>query len=470
MFSHQFYIIANMLMLLDGLICIFTGYFAYSLSLEIRTGVPIMAWNDLIGSILFLMFANNYLMGKLGFYSEKRLPSYWAMMRSLIMVVSLGFIALSTAAFLIKIQAFSRVFVLTYFFMALLSFIITRIVLYYYLDHRALTAFNSRQILLVGARDRIEAMFDALNKQRSWGHQVAGCLNVDDQSNPETSDIPVLGNLNDFDEVLHEHQIDEVIFALSKNFPIDMKKYLQKCEEIGVAFRVVPGLFDLSHPILKVENLQEIPTLTGYSGTASASSLLYKRILDLVVGSFGFLFFLILYPIVGLAIKLDSPGPILFKHLRIGQNNRHFYLYKFRSMIADAESKKSDLLTKSEVSGPLFKMEHDPRITRVGRFLRKTSLDEFPQFINVLKGEMSLVGTRPPIPDEVEQYEDWHRRRISIKPGVTGLWQISGRSAITDFVEVVKLDLKYIDNWRFWKDLTILWKTVWVVLARKGAK
>jgi lipopolysaccharide/colanic/teichoic acid biosynthesis glycosyltransferase len=139
-------------------------------------------------------------------------------------------------------------------------------------------------------------------------------------------------------------------------------------------------------------------------------------------------------------------------------------------MYVDAEARKQELLEKSEMSGPMFKMGDDPRITRVGKFLRKTSLDEFPQFINVLKGEMSLVGTRPPTPDEVEQYEDWHRRRISIKPGITGLWQISGRNKITEFSEVVKLDLQYIDKWRFYNDLVILWKTIWVVLARKGAR
>jgi lipopolysaccharide/colanic/teichoic acid biosynthesis glycosyltransferase len=139
-------------------------------------------------------------------------------------------------------------------------------------------------------------------------------------------------------------------------------------------------------------------------------------------------------------------------------------------MIHDAESRKDELLKETEMSGPIFKMAHDPRITRVGRFLRRTSLDEFPQFINVLKGEMSLVGTRPPTLEEVEDYEDWHRRRISIKPGITGLWQISGRSKITNFSEVVKLDLQYIERWRFRRDIAILWKTIWVVLARKGAQ
>lgn len=457
-------------MLLDGIICIVAGYFGYSFSLELRTGGLVMAWNDFIGSVLFVMFVNNYLMGKFAFYSEKRFPSYPAMIRSLVMVVSLDFVALSTGAFLIGIRPFPRMFVLAYFSIMLFSLIVTRVILYSYLDRRARTVFNSRQILLVGTRERIRVVFDALNKQRSWGHQVAGYLNVDGKCNPQALDIPVLGSLDNFDEALHEHQIDEVVFALPRDFPIDLDNYIRKCEKIGIAFRIVPGLFDIAHPRLRVETIQEIPTLAAYSGSPTASGLLYKRILDMVAGLLGFLVLLLLYPIMGLAIKLDSRGPVFFKQRRVGQNNRQFYLYKFRSMTADADSKKSGLLAKSEMTGPMFKMEHDPRITRVGRFLRKTSLDEFPQFINVLKGEMSLVGTRPPTPDEVKQYEDWHRRRISTKPGITGLWQISGRNTITDFAEVVKLDLQYIDNWRFWKDLVILWKTIWVVLARKGAK
>jgi exopolysaccharide biosynthesis polyprenyl glycosylphosphotransferase len=311
---------------------------------------------------------------------------------------------------------------------------------------------------------------DALEGQRSWGHQIAGVLNVDGQRSSEALNINSLGDLDDFDSVLQDHHIDEVIFALPKDFPIDLETYMHKCERIGVSFRIVPGLFDIAQPRLRVESLQGIPTLAAYSGSATASGLLYKRVLDLVAGLVGFLVFLILYPIVALAIKLDSPGPVLFKQQRVARNNRPFNLYKFRTMLIDAESKKQELLEKSEMSGPMFKLEDDPRITRVGRFLRKTSLDEFPQFVNVLKGEMSLVGTRPPTPKEVEQYEDWHRRRISIKPGITGLWQISGRSKITEFSEVVRLDLQYIDNWRFWNDLVILWKTIWVVLARKGAK
>ena len=176
-----------------------------------------------------------------------------------------------------------------------------------------------------------------------------------------------------------------------------------------------------------------------------------------------------MYPFVAVAIKLDSTGPVLFKQERMGRNGRIFNLYKFRSMYADAEARKQELLDNNQMNGALFKMTDDPRITKVGRWLRKTSIDEFPQFINVLKGEMSLVGTRPPTLDEVEIYQPQHLKRISAKPGLTGLWQVSGRNKITDFEEVVELDCRYLDQWRFITDIKILAKTVIVVLQRKGA-
>ena len=191
--------------------------------------------------------------------------------------------------------------------------------------------------------------------------------------------------------------------------------------------------------------------------------------MDLAGGVVGGIVLFLMYPFVGAAIKHESPGPVLFKQKRMGQNGRIFNLYKFRSMYQDAEQRKQELMEKNLMNGAMFKLKDDPRITRVGRWLRKTSLDEFPQFLNVLKGEMSLVGTRPPTLDEVEEYKPEHLKRISAKPGITGLWQVSGRNKITDFEEVVKLDCEYIDGWSFIDDIKIISKTVLAVLQRKGA-
>jgi exopolysaccharide biosynthesis polyprenyl glycosylphosphotransferase len=248
---------------------------------------------------------------------------------------------------------------------------------------------------------------------------------------------------------------------------------IEECRRLGLSYRVVPSMYDPQEPTpMSVERIQNIPTLAWNSVRIDASGLLYKTILDYLAGFVGFCIFLAVYPFVAVAIKLDSPGPVMFRQPRVGQNRRLFHIYKFRSMFVDAEARKKELMAGNLMGGEnglMFKMERDPRVTRVGAFLRKTSLDELPQFINVLRGEMSLVGTRPPTVDEVERYDGWHYRRMSMKPGITGLWQISGRNKINDFDEVVKLDLSYIDNWHFFYDLVIIWKTIFVVLRRKGA-
>ena len=201
----------------------------------------------------------------------------------------------------------------------------------------------------------------------------------------------------------------------------------------------------------------------------NANGLLYKRILDIAGGFLGTVILTMIFPLVALAIKLDSPGPIIFKQKRMGRNGRVFNLYKFRTMVADAEALKDGLMAANQMRGYMFKIDTDPRITRVGGWLRITSIDEIPQFINVLKGEMSLVGTRPPTLDEVNKYQPQHLKRISAKPGITGLWQVSGRNKITSFNQVVELDCHYLENWRFFDDIKILFKTFFVVLARKGA-
>ena len=195
-----------------------------------------------------------------------------------------------------------------------------------------------------------------------------------------------------------------------------------------------------------------------------------KRMLDIVGSLVGCILSIPIIAIVAIPLKLESPGPLVFKQRRVGRNGRVFYIHKLRSMYVDAEERKKELLARNEMNGLMFKMQDDPRITKVGKFIRKTSIDELPQFFDVLRGDMSLVGTRPPTLDEYKQYESHHKRRLSMKPGITGLWQVSGRSNIEDFEEVVKLDTRYIDNWTIWQDIKILLKTVWVVFAGRGAE
>ena len=228
-----------------------------------------------------------------------------------------------------------------------------------------------------------------------------------------------------------------------------------------------------------VEKIGGTTVLTTSINYATPVQLVLKRSLDIAGGLVGSLIALIIMVVVGPMIKKKSPGPIIFKQTRIGRNGQKFQIYKFRSMYMDAEERKKELWKDSR--GAMFKLDFDPRVigneilpdgshkTGIGEFIRKTSLDEFPQFFNVLKGEMSLVGTRPPTVDEWEKYEFHHRARLACKPGITGMWQVSGRSEITDFEEVVKLDTKYITNWSMGQDIRILLKTVWIVVTRRGA-
>lgn len=216
--------------------------------------------------------------------------------------------------------------------------------------------------------------------------------------------------------------------------------------------------------------------MAGYSvisfslKTMDSRRLLIKRVIDIAGAVVGLVLTAAMTPFVALAIKIDSPGPVFFSQTRIGKNGRRFKIWKFRSMYTDAEARKKELAAHNEVKGLMFKMDDDPRVTRVGRFIRRTSIDETPQFLNILVGDMSLVGTRPPTEDEFEHYNGYYRRRMSITPGLTGLWQVSGRSDIQDFEEIVKLDLEYIDNWSLGLDIKILIMTVFAVLGGKGSK
>ncbi len=213
-----------------------------------------------------------------------------------------------------------------------------------------------------------------------------------------------------------------------------------------------------------------IPMPTYHSRAFDAGQLFLKRCVDVIGALAGLVITGLLLPIIAVAIKLESRGPIFFGQTRVGENGRIFTCWKFRSMFRDAEERKNDLMARNEMRGAMFKITDDPRVTKVGRFIRKASVDELPQFWNVLVGDMSLVGTRPPTPDEVATYKNWHHKRISIRPGMTGLWQVSGRNKIRDFDEVVRLDIRYIEQWSLWFDIRLIFKTIWVVLTRSGAR
>ena len=466
MLQQQVIILNNILLVLDAICMIAAGFIAYYWSYVSSGGVIPIETNAFYLALLSMMFINSYMAGRFGLYSDVRRSSYVGIAWAVTKTIVLDFVFLVAGFYFYEQLDFSRRFV-GYF--AILSFGLIlgiRFCTQIYLDFLSPKGFNLNRILIVGDQKRGDYVRKILEAQLSWGHEIAGRVGIKKEDETESE---VLGILDDLPQILKTHSIDEVVFAVSGDRSVRLGSHLSYCHKIGMPVRILPGLWHGKDCLLSMETCQGVPFLTLRTSNFNAAGLLYKRILDIAGGLVGVLLFLLMYPFVALGIKLDSPGPVLFKQKRMGQHCRVFNLFKFRTMFVDAEARKAELMLNNEMGGIMFKMVNDPRVTRVGGFLRKTSLDEFPQFINVLKGEMSLVGTRPPTLDEVTKYRPEHLKRISAKPGITGMWQVSGRNKITDFDQIVELDCTYLDQWRFYDDLRILFKTVFIVLQRKGA-
>ena len=404
-----------------------------------------------------------------GLYRDWRGQGFWKETWGIFKAVFISSLFLGFILFAFKYQFVSRIFILLFalfdfFFVIAARTSIRTIILF---SNRKIERF--RMILIVGTEERALSLAQNIEKHKDLGLRILGFVATGDGSPPQKlNGYPVLGSAKDLPQLLEREVVDEVIFAISQEELKNMGDLFLSCEERGITARLAINFFP--HVIAKthLEELDGLPLLTFTTTPKNELMLLLRRIFDFV-GSI--ILILILSPVfllITLAIGLDSRGPAIYRQVRCGLNGRRFTFYKFRSMVQGAETRKGDLLAHNLMDGPVFKMKNDPRVTRAGRFLRKTSLDELPQLFNVLRGDMSFVGPRPPIPEEVEKYEGWQRRRLSMKPGITGLWQVSGRNQI-DFQQWMKLDLEYIDNWSMWLDFKILIKTILVVLLRKGA-
>lgn len=463
MLQQQVYIINVVLMGLDAVLVIAAGYSAYyGCALVVE---PVPEQFTFLASIIGVMFINNYFLGYMGLYGDKAPAPLITVLFSIAKAVLIDFIFLSATIFLFEPLDYPRFFLFLFSLFTFAYIALFRTILTIYIVKFAKRGAQSRKILIVADRERGRAVSQALQKQLSWGHDIVGRL----CEKAEEGRDSCLGSIDTLQATLREMPVDEVVFALNGDRSTNLREYLLICKKMGVSVRILPALWKPGEHSITVERCQGMPFINLQADSFNANGLLYKRILDILGGTVGFLIFLFIFPFIALAIKLDSPGPVIFTQNRKGQHGRTFELYKFRTMFKNAEELKKELMSKNQMNGHMFKLENDPRITRVGKWLRKTSLDEFPQFINVLKGEMSLVGTRPPTIQEVEQYQPEHLKRIAAKPGITGLWQISGRNKINDFEKVVELDCQYLDNWHFSDDLKILLKTLVVVLQRKGA-
>jgi exopolysaccharide biosynthesis polyprenyl glycosylphosphotransferase len=325
-------------------------------------------------------------------------------------------------------------------------------------------------IIVVGTGREAEEIAEVIDQQRHWNLRLVGFVSADGKRQKErVKGYPVLGGRTDFPQIISDNVVDEVVFAVPRQSIERLGELFLLCEEEGIKTRVVLNLFPHLFSKVFLERLQDIPLLTFSTTPTNELALFVKRFTDIVVSSVCLIVLSPLFLIVSLLIKLTSEGPVLFKQARSGLYYRTFTMYKFRTMVVDAEERKRDVRHLNEMDGPIFKIRNDPRITGIGKWLRKTSIDELPQLINVLKGEMSLVGPRPHPVEEVRGYTSWQRRRLSMKPGITGLWQVGGRSDTT-FAESMKHDLNYIDNWSLWLDIKVLTKTLPAALLGKGAR
>ena len=356
----------------------------------------------------------------------------------------------------------------------------TRILLKQILLHRGKNRDSLMTMIAVLQADNAEEMLKKLSDVSLEGCRIRGVV-LDRPGPEEIGGFPVVATLDDAPRYICREWIDRVYVDGPANSE-GIRKLVDACWQMAVPVHYhIPGIgMDSGNQV--VEKMGETLVITTSPTYASQKDLFFKRVLDIVGGIIGSFAALILIAVLGPFIKKASPGPILYRQERIGRNGRKFKIIKIRSMYMDADARKAELMADNRVKdGMMFKMDFDPRVigneilpdgtkkTGIGDFIRRNSLDEFPQFFNVLKGEMSLVGTRPPTVDEWEKYEFHHRARLACKPGITGMWQVSGRSEITDFEEVVKLDTEYINNWSFSRDLKILFKTIGVVFGHKGA-
>jgi len=384
------------------------------------------------------------------------------------LLVFLGGVLISAAIFVLKYQFISRPFILI-FVLVNFSFLVA----FRLLAARGVSRFGrlvsgDRNLLIVGSGDRAARVAAVLEEAEAWGYHLVGIVPESPDALPDSrlGDYPTIP-LSQIGEAIDRHTVDEVIFVVSKDALAGLEEIFLLCEEEGVKTRVMLSFFPHVTSKVYLEALQDLPLLTFTTTPQNDYLLLVKNGIDLFLAGALLVLTAPLFAVIALLIKTTSKGPIIFKQVRCGLGGRGFVFYKFRSMVEDAEAARSQLQHLNEMSGPVFKIGKDPRCTPVGRFLRKFSLDELPQLINILKGDMSFVGPRPPLPREVENYQRWQRRRLRMKPGLTCLWQVRGRNEI-DFDEWMKLDLQYIDNWSLLLDVKIALKTIPIVLLGKG--
>jgi len=422
-------------------------------------------WPFLVFSMLLWIGATWFFQVYESFRTRSVWPEIGRITKSL---VAVALVQVAAIFFLRLAEDVSRLFFGTFFVLAFALIVGNRAILRQIARSARRSGHNTRVFAVVGSGDLAHDVVATVADHPEWGLQFAGHVLLDEGGRASAPSELVLGSVSQLGQILDDNVIDEVIFAVPRERLSSVEGAFRLCQEQGAGARVCLDLFDVGGAHVALGELDGLPMLSFNRAPTDEVALLFKRAFDVVSSAIALALFSPVLVAAAVAVKLESPGPVFFRQTRVGKNGRPFTMLKFRSMHIDAEARLDSLRALNEVSGPVFKMKNDPRVTRVGSFLRRTSLDELPQFLNVLAGEMSIVGPRPPVPAEVRQYQRWQRRRLSVKPGITCTWQVSGRSDIS-FDQWMELDLAYIDTWSLWQDVRICLRTVPAVLLSRGA-
>jgi exopolysaccharide biosynthesis polyprenyl glycosylphosphotransferase len=429
---------------------------------------PFHAYWPLFVGILALWFLAGHF---LRIYRDIEIRNRQQLVGDAAKMVVLGLIGLNAALYFVRADYISRAFVLT---IAAVNFALLA-------AGRLALLGGSRRLrekfqrfhycLIVGLGQNARELAALIEQCEPLGMRLIGFVNPGTESSAKVSGLksqyPVFA-LADVYGILQNHVVDELLFAVGNDQLESLEGLIDRCHKEGIRTRVDLGFFPRTFPRVHLENLRHIPLLTLGSTPNNEFALFAKRTCDLILSALALIVLSPFLLIVAILVRLTSPGPILYRQTRCGLNGRRFTLYKFRSMVANADQLRRELEVFNEIEGPAFKMKNDPRCTPAGRWLRKFSLDELPQLWNVLMGDMSFVGPRPPLPQEVERYAPWQRRRLRMRPGLTCLWTLEGRNRLS-FDRLVQFDLAYIDNWSLWLDLKIFLKTIPHVASGRGA-
>lgn len=470
MLDDKEYKLKHLLLLLDLLTAVFIYLVSFHLQGVIFPENPIV-YDTHVALLPIVIAVQGFSLSLFGVYSRFRygsLPGFsWNAFRASIATL----IAIVLILFLLREHTISRAVLLLFVFLDLLAVVGMRwFLVWWYFKRSKEARDNYRKILIIGTGERAKHITRLLKENAEWGLDIVGYLDLDvNLVGTEVSGKPVLGTVDQISNIVQVHVVDEVIVAVPRSMISNVGNIVSVCQEEGVKLRMMADMLDFQVARMRLDVLGEIPLLCLEPVAQSETLLILKRLLDIFVTLLAMPVILPLMALVALVIKLDSSGPVIFVQQRVGYKRRLFPMYKFRTMVQGSEAMLKDIEHLNEAQGPIFKIANDPRITRVGKILRKTSLDELPQLFNVLLGHMSLVGPRPMSQRDVGLFDQGiQRKRFSVKPGLTCLWQVSGRSNLP-FDKWLELDLAYIDNWSLRLDIKILLKTIPVVLRGSGA-